>query len=140
MSEDSMKELPKTISEDTPFQVNLIFAENDYNQKSSQNEFTMMFSNNMEALYVFTTDTTHYMQISKEILLNIYYFAVKTECKKICFLLTRKNKDYVKILQGLMTVGFKPSSNSRYNSKGIEYKLMEMEINPKYSEVQEIDF
>lgn len=100
-----------------------------------------MYSSDLNSLCVVLSEDMPYSELTKEIMLNFFYFASNTECSRMCFLLTRKNKDYIKFLQGLMTVGFKPDTKRNkftYNNK--DYKVMSIEINSKYDEVQEVDF
>jgi hypothetical protein len=140
LSEDKLKESIRSIQENSLFYIFPMYYDSKIGDYQQQKELSLMISKDLEdALCVFTDENTSYTQINKEVLLNLFYFAMRTNSKKMCFLLTRKNKDYVKILQGIMTVGFKPS-NSRYSNNGTDYKVMTMEINKKFDEVQEIDF
>ena len=82
-----------------------------------------------------------YSDLSRDVMTNLYYFGLKTHSTKMVILLNRKNKDFVKILQGIMTVGFKTSSdNQRFSYENVDYKVMTMEISKKHDEIQEIDF
>ena len=101
----------------------------------------MIFSTELDALCIISHEKMKYSELSKDVMINFFYFALKTHSNKMCILLNRKNKDYVKILQGVMTVGFKTSKNNqRFNHENVEYKVMSMEITKKHDEIQEIDF
>jgi hypothetical protein len=121
------------------FEVTSKYFNHQTNTYDNQDQFRLFFSDDLSGLCVVIDDKMKYSELTKEVMHNFFYFALKTNMKKMCFLLNRKNKDFVKILQGVMTVGFK-TSNSRINLENIEYKVMTMEISKKFDEVQEIDF
>lgn len=103
--------------------------------------FNALINLELDAFCVFISDTTQYSEITKEVLLNFIYFTIKSSKKHLFVMITRKNKDYAKLLQGLLAVGFKSSqSTPRYTFKGQDYRIMEMELSKKIDEVQEIDF
>lgn len=56
-------------------------------------------------------------------------------------MLDRKNKDYVKILQGMMTVGFAGDSNLKMTKVGgKDYKVLKMTLKAQTEEIEEIAF
>ena len=115
--------------------------DNKSNEYYTSASFNLFFSSELNSLCILLSEDMKYNDLTREIMLNFFYFASKTEAGKMCFLLTRKNKDYIKFLQGIMTVGFKPNTkNSKFSQNGKDYKVMSMEIPAKFDEVQEIDF
>ena len=141
INEESLKNLKNTISLDTPFVVNAMNYDNKSNDYYIGASFNLIFSSELNSLCIFLSEDMKYTDLSREIMLNFFYFAVKTEASRMCFLLTRKNRDYIKFLQGIMTVGFKPNTkNSKFTYEGKDFKVMTMEIPAKFDEVQEIDF
>ena len=86
-------------------------------------------------------EVTKYSELSKEIVMNIMEFAQKMSIKNVVLLLDRKNKDYVKILQGMMTVGFTNENNYKFTKiGGKEYKILKMTLKNVQEEVEEIIF
>ncbi len=73
--------------------------------------------------------------------MNLMEFAQKMSIKNVVLLLDRKNKDYVKILQGMMTVGFANDNNYRITKiGGKEYKILKMTLKNVQEEVEEVVF
>jgi len=86
-------------------------------------------------------ESTKYSELSKEIVMNIMEFAQKMSIKNVVLLLDRKNKDYVKILQGMMTVGFTNDNHFKFSKiAGKEYKILKMTLKNVLEEVEEIIF
>jgi hypothetical protein len=84
---------------------------------------------------------TKYSDLSKEIVMNIMDFANKMSIKNIILLIERKNKDYVKILQGMMTVGFGNDINLKMTKiSGKDYKVLKMTLKGVSEEIEEIAF
>jgi hypothetical protein len=84
-------------------------------------------------------NVTKYSELSKEMMMNVMSFAERMNIKNLILLLDRKNKDYIKILQGMMTVGFdndKTMKCCKIAEK--EYKIMKMTM--KSQAVEEIPF
>ena len=82
-----------------------------------------------------------YIDLSKEIVMNFIDFAQKMNIKHLIMLLDRKNKDYVKILQSMMTVGFtNDKSLATVKVADIDYKVLKMTVSSAQQEVEEIAF
>jgi cobalamin biosynthesis protein CbiG len=82
-----------------------------------------------------------YIDLSKEIVMNFIDFAQKINIKNLIMLLDRKNKDYVKILQSLMTVGFASEKGLASVKIGdVDYKVLKMTVSSNPQEVEEIAF
>ena len=73
--------------------------------------------------------------------MNILDFAQKMNIKNLIMLLERKNKDYVKILQSMMTVGFSNDKNmASVKIQDVDYKVLKMTINSSQQEIEEVAF
>ncbi len=73
--------------------------------------------------------------------MNFIDFAQKMNIKNLIILLDRKNKDYVKILQSMMTVGFSNDKNlATVKIADVDYKVLKMTISNTQQEVEEIAF
>jgi hypothetical protein len=105
------------------------------------NRYNCFYNPNLEALCIIVEDATKYADLSKEIVLNLMTFAQKMSIKNIILLLDRKNRDYVKILQGMMTVGFSNDMNMKTcKLADKEYKVLKMTMKPVQDEIEEIPF
>lgn len=95
----------------------------------------------MEALCILIEEGTKYSDLSKEIVMNIMDFADKMCIRNIILLIERKNKDYVKILQGMMTVGFGNDNNCKMTKiGGKDFKILKMTLKSVSEEIEEIAF
>jgi len=82
-----------------------------------------------------------YADLSKDMIMNFIEFAQNMKINNIVMLLDRKNKDYVKILQSMMTVGFSMDKNLKsVKISDTEYKSLKMSVNLNQPAVEEIDF
>ena len=73
--------------------------------------------------------------------INLMDFAQKMSVKSLILLLDRKNKNYVKILQGMMTVGFENDSKLKASKvMGKEYKMLKMSLKSSPDEIEEVAF
>ncbi len=139
LEDDKLTNCSSLTQKDKIFEVTARTFNHHTSSYEDQASFKMIFSSELNGLCVILNDKIKYSDLTREIMQNFFFFASKTNQTKICFLLNRKNKDYVKLLQGIMTVGFK-TSNSRFNLDKVEYKVMNMDVSKKSDEVQEIDF
>ena len=82
-----------------------------------------------------------YIDLSKEMIMSFIDFAQKMKINNLVMLLDRKNKDYVKILQSVMTVGFSNDKNLKsVKISDMEYKTLKMNINLNQPAIEEIAF
>ena len=85
-------------------------------------------------------------------MMNLMEFSQKLSIASINLLICRKNKDYVKLLQGMLTVGFvneETTKTTTINGKnttktttinGKNYKILTMSLSKSQTEIEEVDF
>ena len=74
-------------------------------------------------------------------MINLMEFGQKLGINSIFLLITRKNKEYVKILQGMMTVGFEYESQIKTATiGGTVYKILKMNLKAESDDIQEVEF
>jgi hypothetical protein len=84
---------------------------------------------------------TKYSDLSNKIVMNLMEFATKMNIKNLVLLLDRKTKDYVKILQAMMTVGFANDGNYKCTKIGQkDYKILKMTMKAQQQEIEEVSF
>ena len=72
-------------------------------------------------------------------MMNLIDFAQKLGINAIFLLLARKNPEYVKLLQGMMTIGFENDSSTKTTKiEGKVYKVLKMNL--KQEDIEELDF
>lgn len=129
------------IKENTLFNINSVFFNLENNQEEVLNKYNCFYNPSLEALCIMVEKGLKYIDLSKEIVMNFIDFAQKMNIKNLIMLLDRKNKDYVKILQSMMTVGFtNDKALSSVKIGEIEYKVLKMTVSSAQQEVEEIAF
>jgi hypothetical protein len=131
----------RTIPENTLFNITSLIFNLENNKEEVHAKFNCFFSPGLEALCIMIEDSMKYKDLSKEIVINLMDFAQKMNIKNLVLLLARKNKDYVKLLQGMMTVGFQSDpalKNQLIQDK--EYKILKMIIKKTQNEIEEVFF
>ena len=140
------KEIPKTskniktsIDDNTLFKINSEVLNIQNNQHEIISSLDCFYSPTNEALCIIIEENVKLKELSKEIIANIMDFASKVSAKSLILLLDRKNKDYVKIMQSMMMVGFiNDNKNKTAKLKEKEYKLLKLES--KITDFEEIAF
>ena len=103
-------------------------------------KYECFFDEASNTLTLILTEKISFSEFSKEIMMNLFTFSQKVGIDMICFLLSKKNPQYARILQDLMIVGFK--SNEKKKEVTIDdrvYKVMDMQVNVD-SEIEEFYF
>ena len=102
---------------------------------------TCFYSPKYDSLCVVIDNSTKYLYLSRELLMNLLEFAKKMMVTNIFLLLDRKNRDYIKILQSMMTIGFVNDSvikTAKVQEK--DYKMLKLEIKNDNNVIEEIAF
>ena len=74
-------------------------------------------------------------------MMNLMDFSQKISISSINLLICRKNKDYVKLLQGMLTVGFTNDEVTKTTQiDGKNYKILKMSLSKAQAEIEEVDF
>ena len=103
-------------------------------------KYECFFDEVSNTLTLILTEKISFSEFSKEIMMNLFTFSQKVGIDMICFLLSKKNPQYARILQDLMIVGFKPNEKKKEISIGSEvFKVMEIPANSD-EEIEEFYF
>ena len=103
-------------------------------------KYECFFDEASNTLTLILTEKISFSEFSKEIMMNLFTFSQKVGIDMICFLLSKKNPQYARILQDLMIVGFKPNEKKKEISIGAEvFKVMEIPANSD-EEIEEFYF
>jgi hypothetical protein len=131
----------KSIPENTLFNISSLVFNLENNREEVLNKYKCFYNPSLEALCVMIEQGIKYSDLSKEIVMNMMDFTERMSIKNIVLLLDRRNKDYIKILQGMMTVGF--TNEEKMKTVKIsekEYKVLKMTLKHLQDEIQEIAF
>jgi hypothetical protein len=129
------------LPENTLFNITSMIFNLENNKEEVHSKYNCFYNPALEALCIMIEEGMKYSDLSKEIVLNLMDFAQKMNIKNLVLLLARKNKDYVKILQGMMTVGFNNDQsikNQKIEDK--EYKILKMSLKTVQYEIEEVAF
>jgi len=133
------KNFKSSISDNTMFKINSEVLNIQNNKQEVVSSLDCFYAPTNEALCIVIDDKLKINELSKEIIANVMEFANKVSAKSMILLLDRKNKDYVKIMQSMMMIGF-ANDNTHKTAKLMEkeYKVLKFEV--KHTEIEEISF
>jgi len=133
------KHFKSSISENTLFRINSQVLNIQNNKHEIISSIDCFYSPANEALCVIVDEKVKISSLSREIISNIMEFAAKAAAKSVILLLDKKNKEYIKIMQSMMMIGFMNDANYRTaNLMEKEYKLLKLDV--KHQELEEIAF
>jgi hypothetical protein len=139
--EDTLKSLKAKLPENSLFNINSLIFNLKNNKEEVVSKYNCFYNPSLEAFCIIVEEGTRYTDLSKEIVLNLMTFAQKVGVKNLILLLDRTNRDYVKILQGMMTVGFNNDAAMKTCHLGDkDYKILRMTMNTVQEEVEEVSF
>lgn len=137
ISRNLKNELPKN----SVFNISSLVFNLESHKEEVLSNYTCFYQSATESLCILIEDTAKYVDFSKEIMMNLMDFAQKLGINAIFLLIARKNKEYVKLLQGMMTVGFVQEETMKTTKiEGKMYKVLKMNLKQVPDAIQEIDF
>ena len=124
-NEDFKRKIPKN----KIFEISSMIFNITKHRKETLNKYQCYFDEKSNCLFLILKENICFSEFTKEILMNLFDFSEKVEIDTICFLISKKNPQFIRILQDLMIVGFK--SNEKIEETFIEgnaYKVMEIPV------------
>ena len=99
-------------------------------KKEILNKYKCYYKEEDNELCLIISESVSFSEFTKEIMMNLFTFCDKVGIESICFLVSKSSSEYVRIMQDLMIVGFKPNEFKKEIVIDKEtYKVMEMPIN-----------
>lgn len=136
-SKDIQNEIPKN----TLFNISSLVFNIEKSKEEVLSQYSCYYNQQEESFCVLIEETGKAAQFTKEIMINLIDLAQKLSVKAIYLLICRKNPEYVKLLQGMMTVGFEQESTIKTKEiEGKVYKILKMNIQSFPEEIEEIEF
>ena len=103
-------------------------------------KYESYFDEESNTLTLILSEKICFSEFTKEIMMNLFSFTQKVGIDTICFLLSKKNPQYARIIQDLMIVGFKSNEKKKeVTIDGNVYKVMEIPTNSD-EEIKEFFF
>lgn len=138
LNEDFKSQIPRN----KIFRINSLIFNLEKHQKELLSEYDCYYNEEANSLSIIFSEKINYADFTKEIMMNLLEFAQKVKIEQIYFLISRKNKQYARILQDLMIVGFETDENNKTAViEGSVYKVLRMEVcdYDEEIEIEEID-
>ena len=137
MNESLKEKIPKN----TIFNINSLVFNIESHQEEVLSKYDCYYNSNNNSFCIIIGDNAKYSDFSKEIMMNLMDFSQKLSISSINLLICRKNKDYVKLLQGMLTVGFTNDDVAKTTQiDGKNYKILKMSLSKAQAEIEEVDF
>ena len=106
---------------------------------NQSNVYDCIYNEKDNLLYLIITEKDNYNNFTKDKLINILEFSISLGIDKICLLVSKKNSQYLNIIQDMLIVGFKPEENlKKIKIDGKEYKILKMYIKDICQEIKEV--
>jgi hypothetical protein len=138
-TENSLQNLRNSTQDNTLFKINSEVFNIHSNKQELISSLDCFYSPSNEALCIIIEDQVKLKELSKQIISNLMEFSTKVSAKSLILLIDKKNKEYVKIMQSMMMIGFNNDSNNKSaNISGKEYKVLKLDTNT--GEIEEIAF
>lgn len=124
------KEFRNKIPKNDIFEINSMFFNIMKHKKEILNKYKCYLDDENNQFCLILDESVCFSDFTKEIMLNLFDFSEKLGIDSICFLISKKNPQFVRIMQDLMIVGFKLNeTNKEIVIEGNTYKNMEIPVN-----------
>ena len=126
LNEDFKNEIPKN----EIFEISSMIFNIIKHKKEILNKYKCYFDEKSNGLFLILDDSICFSEFTKEIMMNLFDFSEKVGIKTISFLISKKNPQFIRIIQDLMIVGFKSNEEMKeITIEGDNYKVMEIPVN-----------
>jgi hypothetical protein len=99
-------------------------------KKEILTQYKCYFDEKSNGLFLILSESICFSEFTKEIMMNLFDFSEKVGIKTISFLVSKKNPQFIRIMQDLMIVGFKSNEEMKeITIEGDNYKVMEIPVN-----------
>ena len=122
------KDFKKKIPRNDIFEINSMMFNITKHKKEILNKYKCFYEEENNELYIILDESVCFSEFTKEIMMNLFDFSEKLGIDEICFLVSNKSPEYIRIMQDLMIIGFKKKEKN-FEIDGKEYKAMEIQVN-----------
>ena len=135
------KEFKNKIPKSQIFEINSLIFNITKHKNEVLTKYKCFFDEKSNSLMIILSQDLCFSDFTKEIMINLFDFAQKVGIETIYFLVSKKNAQYIKIVQDLMIVGFEIDKKTKtVNIEGNVYKVMSLPIKEEYDEIEEVFF
>ena len=137
LNENFKTEIPKG----KIFEINSLIFNITKHKEEILSKYECYYDEKSNSLSVIFTEKICFEDFTKEIMLNMFEFAKKIGIETIYFLVSKKNQQYIRIVQDLMIVGFEVDEKMKtINIEGNAYKVLYLSIKEDFDEIEEVTF
>ena len=123
------------------FEINSLIYNLAKHKKEVLAKYNCFYDENNNSLSLIIDENFCFSYFTKEIMINFLEFSQKIGIDAIYFLISKKNSQYIKIVQDLMIVGLEIDDNIKsINIEGNNYKVLVLPIKEEFDEIEEIFF
>lgn len=136
LNQDLKAQIPKN----QIFQINSLIFNITKQKKEILTKYKCFYEESSNSLSILLTNDFCFADFTKEIMMNLLEFAQKVCIDTIYFLVSKKNQQYIKIVQDLIIIGFELDEKTKtVNIEGNTYKVLKLSVKEQDEEVEEIE-
>lgn len=133
--------LKEQIPKNQIFRINSLIFNLEKHQKEILSKYDCYYDEQFNSLSIVFSSEISYADFTKEIMMNLLEFVQKVGIDMIYFLIDKKNKQYPRILQDLMIIGFEADDEHKTAKiEGKVYKVLKMDVSECDEDIEEVDF
>ena len=136
LNQDLKAQIPKN----QIFQINSLIFNITKQKKEILTKYKCFYEESSNSLSILLTNDFCFADFTKEIMMNLLEFAQKVCIDTVYFLVSKKNQQYIKIVQDLIIIGFELDEKTKtVNIEGNTYKVLKLSVKEQDEEVEEIE-
>lgn len=131
------KELP----EDELFTITSKAYSVEKHSETECSKYSCYYQKETESLILILDEKVKFSNFSRCIMVDLIDFAERLNVKLISLLICKKNPEYAKFLQGMLTIGFEQNQNAKSTKlDGKVFRILSLKMNTLKDGIVEIDF
>lgn len=136
LNQDLKAQIPKN----QIFQINSLIFNITKQKKEILTKYKCFYEESSNSLSILLTNDFCFADFTKEIMMNLLEFAQKVCIDTIYFLVSKKNQQYIKIVQDLIIIGFELDEKTKtVNIEGNTFKVLKLSVKEQVEEIEEIE-
>ena len=136
LNQDLKAQIPKN----QIFQINSLIFNITKQKKEILTKYKCFYEESSNSLSILLTNDFCFADFTKEIMMNLLEFAQKVCIDTVYFLVSKKNQQYIKIVQDLIIIGFELDEKTKtVDIEGNTYKVLKLSVKEQDEEIEEIE-
>ena len=135
------KDLKSQIPKSQIFEINSLIFNITKHKKEILTKYNCFFDEKSNSLSLIISEDLCFSDFTKEIMMNLFDFVQKAKMSSIYLLISKTNKQYIRIMQGMLTIGFENDENVKTTMIDDKiYKVIKMNVEGQSDVIEEVDF